>query len=538
MTTQVNANVSQTSLALAKQLFPDEGLTQQFAAQAIEVLSQAMIIDQIGATRENIGAIVQTFAKGAAFNDFDIFQQDVLFHFTYERTVAEALPGVIQNPNAVDEINAVTSGIDGGFTFTLRESGGIVDDTPPVVSGQLIDPLTGERLAEGVLDGGELFRISRVGREDTYIQMFRIPGTNNFAYYQYSNLQQVQRTFGDNLPSVFVMSESEFLGREGSDLFFAGEAGEIIGLGGNFQQLFTSASASALRAAGVNDPALLGKLLADPEVAGIIAINSIAANPVTGAELQAQLRQTNVWRNEIYPGIDFFYSRGDDNPEQAWVNYQRNVTDGLRNLGFAPDADGSYRTKVGEMLSAGIDDGEFNQFLPTAITIQQNPGLKAQMDQWAIRELNRDLNWDEFVDVLRGTSDPELQRVVESATLAYAAERAGVTADVADIRRLAAETDLTPQQALDAFSETERRLLAIGTQDLAVRGISRGDILDFAAGIKPRSGKTAAEVAQITTQLAVERGLSDNPQARFFTNFTDRGSPQRAGLQSLNPLGG
>ncbi len=241
---------------------------------------------------------------------------------------------------------------------------------------------------------------------------------------------------------------------------------------------------------------------------------------------------------EVYPGIDFFTKRGDTNPEVSWRNYQTQVTPLLRELGYIPNAEGNYNNDIKDFLDSGIDANELQEFTPTLVKIQQNPGLKAQMDQWAQHELGRNLDFNEFVNVLKGTTDPELNQVIESATLAFQAEQAGLQISVDEIRRISAHTDLTEEEALRAFTSADAALLSIGEQELSGFGVTKGDFLDVAVGNTPRSGVSRASVLNLQDKLFAERGLSDQARAGFFLGFSEQGQAQRQGLTPLSGQGG
>lgn len=545
------APTQETVAEIAARLFPGEQTTQRYAAQAIEVLQQAGLDEVVPLTTEAIGALVQTFARGDDEAQLEQFQRDILFHFTYQRQIANLESddlGVIRNPNAVDEINAVTGGIDGGFTFELADpnlAGGIGDVTPGEITGR-IEEETAEGaldvIATGILGGGQLFRIQRDARDDQYIQVYRLPGTTKFAYYQFDPLDsdsngvpdEVQRTFGPSLPSVTVMSEAAFDSRDNSTFFFAGTAVDnVIGVQGTFAQLYDDVQRQALAAAGITDPGLQGQILASPEVQDILSAAALIGADVSGPQIQAQIRATDFYQNELYPGVKFFLDRGDADPAQSWRNYQQQTEPLFRSLGFARDEDGTFRSSIGDFLGAGVDADELRTFAPVLKQIQENPDLKPIMDEWAQRELGRTLDFNEFLDVLEGTTDPELNRVVEAATLAHSAERAGIAVNVDDIRRIADATDLSPEQALNAFTQAERALLAAGPADLERFGISQGDFLDLAAGVNPRSGLSAAAVSNLATKLAAEQGLVDDPSARFFTRLNERGTLQTSGQREV-----
>lgn len=441
-------------------------------------------------------------------------------------TITTTAPGAVDPDEPITQTEEeARSALEGARQHGAGDTG-IVDSTPGEVSFAV------DGGAVGILAGGGLARVSRPGRDDLYIQVYSIPGTSNFAYYQFDpndsdgngTPDEIEAAFGADLPSVMVLSEVEFEARDNTNLLFAGAVTDsVLGVQGNFNQLYDDVQRQALSAAGITDPGLQGQILANPEIQGIISTAALTGTDVSAPQVVAQIRASDFYQNELYPGIKFFLDRGDSDPAQAWRNYQAQTESVFRQLGIQRDEDGTYRNTIGEYLTAGIDADELATFAPVLVQIQENPDLKGIMDQWAMTELGRTLDFNEFVDVLEGTTDPELNQVVEAATLAHAAERAGLHVSVADIRSIAAATDLSPFEALNAFNEAERSILAAGATNLQTFGVSQGDFLDIAAGIAPRSGLSSAAVQNIATKVATEQGLVDDPSARFFTRLNDAG---------------
>jgi len=479
--------------------------------------------------------------------------------------VIEALEGIVRDAGedldgdgVIEAIEGIVNGIKVGvFPNASPEElaelqaaiSGAAEDPGDVVEGakETVDPETGEVTIEalGILSGGDIFQVQINDLEDRFIIAFDTPDGKT-VYFEFKDFEEVIEVYGDaaSVPTINKTSELDFQTLlETGDLLLAGDAAEISGTAGagSFDAFYRRVQDETLLNAGITDPSLRGKLLDDPEVQAIMTLATMTggtAGDISAAGILADLRNTSIWKDDIYAGIDFFYQRGDDPPEAAWRDFQATVENGLRELGIQADPDGTWRSTIKEMLDGGVDKDEFTKFLPTFIEIQNNPGLKDQLDAWAVFELGSPLSFDDFMEVLQGTEDAELSRVIESAGLAFQAEQAGFNISNAEIRKLAENTNLTDREALAAFTDTEAVLLAIGDQQLGQFGISQGDFLDVAAGQAPRSGKGAAEVRNLASKLATERGLSDDPRGRFFLGFSDRGQAQRIGLAPLTGEGG
>lgn len=426
--------------------------------------------------------------------------------------------------------------------------GGIRDTTPAVTENRVVtqDGDFENVKQTGALGGGTLIRVHRPDREDLYLISYHIPNTkpDEWIYYQFSpedttgngTPDQVEGALGP-APSVVVIDEAQLERRDGKNMFFGGDASEVTSgdTGGTFAQYWSDVMRTSLIAGGVTDPGIQGKLMNDPQYASLAAKAGLGI--ITDLQMEAEFRNLGIYQ-EVYPGIDFFTKRGDVNPEVSWRNYQTQVTPLLRELGYVPGVDGNYNEDIKDFLDKGIDASELQEFAPTLKKIQQNPGLKAQMDAWAVYTIGRTLDFDEFADVLQGTTDPELNSVIDNATLAFQAEQAGLQISVDEIKRISERTDMTEAEALQAFTSADAALLSIGEQELAGYGVTRGDFLDVAVGDVPRSGVSRASVLNLQDKLFTERGLSDNAKAGFFLGFSDTGQAQRQGLTPLAGQGG
>src|SRR5690606_6321106 len=173
--------------------------------------------------------------------------------------------------------------------------------------------------------------------------------------------------------------------------------------------------------AGLRDPSIIGRIANDPEMQRIMAQATIGN--WTPEQIVAEQRNTNFWKNELYPGIEHFYGKTSQ-PEQAWANYVGNVTPALRQLCYEPDANGTFNEQIKTMLDSGIDDQTFLSQAPVFARAQQNLQFAQVLNEWAQRDLGREIGFNDWFDLLAGESIPELEQLAERASLAYMAQEA------------------------------------------------------------------------------------------------------------------
>ena len=380
----------------------------------------------------------------------------------------------------------------------------------------------------GVLAGGQTISVKAPNGETRYYQVYEFPpGSGQWVAYQYNNREQVEAALGKDF-SVTARSDTWFK----QNVLAEAAAEEIIGLKGSFQNLTDEIMRDAAMQAGLRDPSIIGRIANDPEMQRIMALATIGN--WTPEQVLAEQRNTNFWKNELYPGIERFYGKT-ASPEQAWANYVSNVTPALRQLGYTPDANGSFDAQIKQMLDAGIDDQAFLSQAPVFAQAQQNLQFAQVLNQWAQRDLGREIGFNDWFDLLAGQSIPELEQLAERASLAYMAQEASAGISEEQVVRLAERTDLSQQEAARLFSDFNQAVLALGESGLRRGGLTRDEVLSAAAGINPDSGRSIEEVRLAVAKLAREEDLFDEEKIQFYLGFGSQGTPQRPGIASLAP---
>src|SRR3990167_5388086 len=379
----------------------------------------------------------------------------------------------------------------------------------------------------GVLAGGQTIRGTEGGIQRFY-QVYEFPaGSGQYVSYQFSGMPQVQATLGQ-MPPIADWAPWDF----NSKVLAQAQAEEVVGLQGSWQGFTGEIMRDAAAQAGVRDPSLVGRIASDPEMQRIMA-NAVVGE-WTQAQILAEQRKTTFWNDVLYPGISRFYGKTTE-PEKAWLDYTANVEGGLIALGYARDADGTYNTQIKRMLDQGLDDQVFLSQVPIFQQAQQNVKYADVLNQWTQRDLGKTLDFGDFFGLLAGESLPELQAVAEKATLAYQASQAKAGISDAQIIRLAAETDMSEQQAAALFGEFNRALLALGEPGLKRGVLTRDEVLSAAAGIDPESGRSIEEGRLLAAKLAPKNDLFDEEKIQMYVGYDAAGRPIRPGLAGLAP---
>src|SRR3990167_558053 len=377
----------------------------------------------------------------------------------------------------------------------------------------------------GVLAGGQTIRV-----EDRWYQVYEFPpGSGQYVSYQYSGMEQMEAILGRG-PAYSWWNPTDF----NNKVLAQAQAEEVVGLQGSWQGFTNEIMQDAAAQAGIRDPSLVGRIASDPEMQRIMA-QSIVGD-WTPAQILAEQRKTAFWNDVLYPGIARFYGKTAQ-PEKAWLDYTTNVESGLIALGYQRDADGTYNTQIKRILDQGLDDQIFLSQVPIFQQAQQNVRYANVLSRWTQRALGKTLDLGDFFGLPAGESLPELQAVAEKATIAYQAQQAKAGISDAQIIRLAAETDMSEQQAAALFGEFNRAILALGEPGLKRGGLTRDEVLSAAAGIDPMSGRSIEEVRLLAAKLAQENDLFDEEKIQFYTGYDTSGRPVRPGLAGLAPEG-
>jgi peptidoglycan hydrolase-like protein with peptidoglycan-binding domain len=374
----------------------------------------------------------------------------------------------------------------------------------------VVDPEGAAGDVPGVMAGGTIHKV----------------GSGHSFYYRFDSLESLEKAVGPSLGGGAIAIGQVLPEEVVSAWTDSGNASEIIGVTGTFQGYLDDVIRDAAAAAGGTDPTLLGDAMADPEIALILA--KTAEGNWTPEQTKAALRDTDYYKNVIYPGIENFYSQS-DNPEALYAVYKQNVEATAKSLGLPRDADGTYKSTIANLLDSGVTDQAFASFAPTYKKAQANVAYADALSKWTEQYTGTSIgSFEDYFDVLAGNAPADVQEIAELAGLQFMADNVGFTISDQDLRNLGEATSLTEDEAGRLFSQTARDLLALGARGLRRGDLTANDILNAEAGI----GGNVEQVKLRMQKLAREEGLVDDPTATIFTDFNREGAPIKKGLQS------
>ena len=380
--------------------------------------------------------------------------------------------------------------------------------------------------AKGIMPGGELVEVNRSDGTSYFAMRYVVKGIEHL--YSFGSEAEAKKAVG-NLSGALAMNEDSV---NDGDTWLLGDAAGLVGQKENYNVYFDGIMKEAALEAGIRNPGMLGKYVSDQKVMQIMAEGS--AGRWSDERIQAELRRTDFYRFTLYPGIDAILEQGIGDPESAWMRYNASVEGNLERLGYARDEDGTFRSKVGELLTAGVTDSKFNTSAKVFIRAEQSPDFMATLNEWVFDATGKQVTFDEWFDVLAGTSAPELDQIVENATTAFQAQQHGIILSQSQVKHIAGLTEFSEAEVAAKFSSAEQKLLSLGNSGLARYGLSIEKVVNAAVA----GGPDAAGILRIANKTIQELDLADDDKAQFFTGFSARGTPQKTGLLAGAPEAG
>lgn len=394
---------------------------------------------------------------------------------------------------------------------------------------------------QGTLGGGQLTLFKQPGGIEVYAMVYKVGGIEHV--YTWDSEEAMKQQLGDDATTKYGLRTRTDTLNDG-DTWLLGSAEAFAGQEGTYAGYWDQIQQEAALEAGLRDPGRLGRLMSDPSVQRIIGEGE--AGGWSEERIQAEIRRTDAYE-AVYPGIRSLIDAGIENPEQAWQTYRNQVQEPLELMGYERDADGSYDSVIGDLLENGISISEIQDFAPVFARAETSQEFAGVLDQWIQRNTGKNLTFEDWMDVLAGTATPELNDIVESATIQFQAERTGTTLTPEQISRLSSLTSLTEAQIAAAFTQAEEALLSVGRADLERFGLSEQALINSAFGVEdlgadPLSSDgsplSPVEVRRRARRASTELALADDQKDTFFLGFDAYNRPQRRGLAALRPEGG
>ena len=441
----------------------------------------------------------------------------------------ELNPQYKSNPNLIHIGDTITLPADGAATDPppaaepTPEAETILDE-----DDDIIDPEGATTEYPGVMSGGTIHRVDNdEGQEDYYVIAYEYPpGSGHSFYYRFYDEDALTQTIGPNLGGGEIAIGATIPESVVAAWTDGGDSNEIEGIVGSFNGYLDDLVTEVSKAAGINDPSLVGAALADPDIALIMA--KTAEGSWTALQTKAALRNTDYYQNVLYPGIAHFYGQS-DNPEALYNMYKQNVAATAQSLGIPQDANGGYSSTIAALLEAGVTDTAFATFAPTYKQAQANVGFAGALSKWTEKYTGQAIgSFEDYFDVLAGNAPAEVLEIAEVAGMQFMADNAGFEITDQALQNISEATSLSQDQAGTLFSNTAKRLLSLGERGLRKGSLTSNDILEAEAGIGGKVEKTKL----LMQKLAREEGISDDPTATIFTDFNREGAPIKKGLGS------
>lgn len=430
-----------------------------------------------------------------------------------------------------DVIGSNPNVIRPGQTFQIPGSEDAEEADEPVAEEESVEE-GGYTGPTGVPSGGNIYQINRPGQDPLFTVMYEWPkGSGKFISYEFENREQLLQVVGEN-HSMTVYQRPESWYADPDRVRANAPVGEVAGIGGSFSGIIDGITREAAIEAGVTDPSLVGRMASDPEMQEILASASIEG--WSPQRILAEQRGTKFWKETLYPGIENFYG-ATDNPEQAYRDYVDSVNTTLAQLGYAKDADGTYKSTVKAMLDSDVDATVFNNLAPTYVKATQNEDFRRSFDEWASRTLGRNVTFDDWFDLLAGEGEVEIALAAEQASIDYLAQDIGSAFGINDdqIRRLAGERNMSEQEIRDALTEVDNQIYGLYGRGIGKYDLTEDDIFSARTGIESRSGRGLAEISRKVTQALREEGLADDDKLELYTAYSESsGAPNRPGLRA------
>lgn len=400
-------------------------------------------------------------------------------------------------------------------------------EAAPLPGDDVVGPAGKTDEYPGIMDGGTIHRINNPDQEDYFVVAYEYPpGSGHSFYYRFDNRQQLEAAIGPNMGGGSVpigAPMDEAVVRQWTD---AGDSNEVVGASGSFGAFIDDIIWEAGQAAGLADPTILGDALRDPGIQLLLA--KAAEGDWTETQTKAAMRNEPYYKDVLYPGIEHLYGAS-DNPEAQYAILSQNFGAGLKELGIARDPDGTYKSQIAGLLEAGVSDVAFAAFVPAYKKASTSTQYASNLSKWTQQIAGVSVeSFEDWFDVIAGNAPAEIQEIAELATLSTVANQQGLGISDQAIQNIGDDLDLSEGQARSIFSQTGRNLLALGASGLRRGGLTVDDIVQAEAGI----GGNAEKLKSRVRKFAVEEGLADDMDTKYFTDYNQYGAPVKAGLKS------
>lgn len=427
--------------------------------------------------------------------------------------------------DAVDDIKSLEAAAEKRMPSI---GGGVVGDAGDLrLQGD--DVIAPGGAGTGLLQGGTVHRVSNPGGQaDYFVAAYEYPpGSGHSFYYRFDTIEQLESVIGPGMGGGSYPIGPMIQERDLATWTDGGSSSDVIAVDGTFGAYIQDKISKATLAAGGLDPTKHSAIVNDPEMQLILA-KAAEDSTMTDEQILAMMRDTGVYKDVLYPGIENFYA-GYDDPEAQYNLYKNNVIPALKRMGIAADSDGTYNSNIRTLLDSGVSDVAITTFAPIYNKAATNQAYAGELSRWTERFTGQSVSdFGSWFDVLAGTAPEDVLEIAEVAGLSWVADQQGFEISDTQLEMLGQELDLQEGEGRQLFSNTSRQLLALGASGLRRGGLDADMILRAEAGI----GGDVEAIKLKARKLAIEEGLVDDPSARLFTDYNREGAPVKLGLGS------
>jgi len=383
---------------------------------------------------------------------------------------------------------------------------------------------TRDGAAAGIMEGGTIHKVSNPGQPDYYVIAYEFPAGSGHSFYYRTSEATLSQALGPGMGGGSYPIGAPIQETQLDAWTDAGDPNEVVGIPGTFNQYVDDITRKAAIDAGINDPGLLGRAMADKDMQLLLAKIAASDTEWTEDRVKAEMRNVPFYYNELHPGINNFYNTA--NPEAEYAMFKQNIEASLKSLGTPRE---EYGSKIKELADAGVSDIAFATFVPTYKKASTNADYAADLNKWTTAITGKSIStFEDWYDVLAGNSPQEISDIAEMAGLQYAADLQNFSITDEDLQTIGQGLDLDENAAGQLFSNTARRLIALGETGLRRGGLTTQQVLMAEAGI----GDNTEGIKQKMQKLAAEQGLADDETASWYTAYNQQGAPVKSGLGS------
>ena len=360
-----------------------------------------------------------------------------------------------------------------------------------------------------------------VDKSGNFFIAYKAPA-GHWVYFEASE-QEMNAIFGSGIrpPAEEIGTEKELASRR--RFHFGGTVTEVTG-DGNF---LTEMEGAITRSAGDLDD-----WARDSEE--IMTLAYLAQEEQWSPDkMWNEIAKTRDFKRH-FKGIDNFTSQGLNTVDavRAWKQYQSGLNNLYKRMGMERTATGAQIEKLTDQ-GHSIDDVEF--VYEHFDRMQKNQGaFKAFNNILRAKGLDTMRKADQM-KFLMGQAPKELYDIWEQSSVLEAARRESIGKFVSanEAIRLAERTaGIQTQEGIDnAMRQAAALALRYRAEvDTQKYGISADDLIDMSFGLRPRSGKSGAELQLIMDKISREAEGFLRQQATPYIGFTESGQP---GARSL-----